>query len=396
MKIKLIYSIVLCIVFGSIISCNQESKDYSKVDLIPKFDNVSGYYGYATADGQFAIEPKYHQAYPFYKGRATVYDTTLIGGEKNGIIDKNGNEIVPLSYDHIDAMFINNYCGFKQNGLWGALDTLGNVVVPAMYDLLGDFTPAGITYFFSDADSAYGLINARGEVLLEPEFDLFYENTYAEAANDKPYIVVYKDGATGLINYETGEYTIPLSENQILSEYAQGMLFQFDYDNFYGYYVDEFGKKVIDQKYDDGYQFSEGLAWVEIDSKMAAIDTTGKIVIPSKYEYAYPFENGYAEVYKDEGYDTVVVIDKHGNEVYTGSGDDYIEIFTDKNEVYILINSDVSYCLNGKGKIVVPHEEMGKEWSAIYYFDNGVFRVEDQRGLPFHYYRNGRLIDSEE
>ena len=43
-------------------------------------------------------------------------------------------------------------------------------------------------------------------------------------------------------------------------------------------YIDKTGKMVINPQWDNGWEFSEGLAQVQLDGKWGFIDKTGKIV----------------------------------------------------------------------------------------------------------------------
>ena len=61
-------------------------------------------------------------------------------------------------------------------------------------------------------------------------------------------------------------------------------------------YEDASGKIIVAPKYDEGYNFFEGLAVVKLNEKYGFIDTTGKEVIPLKYDYVENFSEGFASV----------------------------------------------------------------------------------------------------
>ena len=63
-------------------------------------------------------------------------------------------------------------------------------------------------------------------------------------------------------------------------------------------------------KYDDAYNFSEGLALVKLNGKYGYIDKQGNEVIPLKYDYANNFLEGLALVRLNGKYG---YIDKQGN-----------------------------------------------------------------------------------
>lgn len=78
-------------------------------------------------------------------------------------------------------------------------------------------------------------------------------------------------------------------------------------------YKDESGKVVIEPLYDEAYNFSEGLAGVEIGEKVGFINTSGEMVIPAIYDSVTSFKEGLASVTLN---DKCAYIDKEGNEVF--------------------------------------------------------------------------------
>lgn len=70
-----------------------------------------------------------------------------------------------------------------------------------------------------------------------------------------------------------------------------------DYRNdFKAGFINSTGKEVISPKYDTAYNFSDGLAVVELNGKWGAVDETGKEIIPLKYNWMSDFSDGLAPV----------------------------------------------------------------------------------------------------
>ena len=91
-------------------------------------------------------------------------------------------------------------------------------------------------------------------------------------------------------------------------------------DNLYKFYQkgkwgykDGSGKVVIEPKYNEAFNFKEGLACVEMDEKCGFIDKNGNVVIDFIYDTACSFSEGVASVTKN---DKCAYIDKEGNLVY--------------------------------------------------------------------------------
>ncbi len=69
------------------------------------------------------------------------------------------------------------------------------------------------------------------------------------------------------------------------------------------YLLDENGKKVTDDTFEDARPFNgEGYAAVRIDGKWGFIDKDGKVVIKPEYVEARSFSNGFAAVRRATGY----------------------------------------------------------------------------------------------
>jgi len=77
-------------------------------------------------------------------------------------------------------------------------------------------------------------------------------------------------------------------------------------------YINKEGKEITELKYDDTGDFSEGLAVVKKDGKWGYINKEGKEIIELKYDYTWNFSEGLAVVKKNDkwGY-----INKEGKEI---------------------------------------------------------------------------------
>ena len=85
--------------------------------------------------------------------------------------------------------------------------------------------------------------------------------------------------------------------------------------------IDKTDRIVIPCKYDDAYDFSEGLARIKVDGKLGYIDRTGEVVIPCRYDEAWDFKNGFASVSVNRKWG---LIDKSGNVIISFKYDNYI------------------------------------------------------------------------
>lgn len=149
-------------------------------------------------------------------------------------------------------------------------------------------------------------------------------------------------------------------------------------------YVDKTGKCVIEAKYVEAEEFSEGLALVRkssaMDMQYGYINEHGEEVIPCKYTRASKFNEGYAWVsesnkWNTEGEFEYYYIDKNGNNVFkrtfkaTGNfSNGYAPVLID-GEIYVAPNHDIMQkwrYIDTKGRIA-----SNEIYDYAYEFSNG-------------------------
>lgn len=107
--------------------------------------------------------------------------------------------------------------------------------------LIGITLQAQIVPIYSTINDKYGYIDEKGQVIVEPKYDLAYDLNEGMAA--------------------------------------------FRLNGKYGF-IDQKGGEIIPPKYDQTWKFIGGYAAVKLDNKYGFIDKTGKEVIPLIYEDA--------------------------------------------------------------------------------------------------------------
>lgn len=118
-----------------------------------------------------------------------------------------------------------------------------------------------------------------------------------------------ENGKYGYKLKSTGEIVIPMKYDSA-RDFSEGLAFV--RLNSKSYFIDKIGKEVISLKYDDVYLFCEGVAGVRLNGKYGFIDKTGTEVVPLKYDDADYFVEGLAKVKYNGKYG---YIDKIGNEI---------------------------------------------------------------------------------
>lgn len=238
-------------------------------------------YGYIDHNGNIAIPPQYEYANPFYEGYAVVkaYD-------RYGMIDKQNREVFPIKYEFVTPMYEGLLFAGDDDGLAMYNNKFEQLTKPIYTQLIGK---SGDRILVA-RDGLYGYLDTKGKEVIPCQYEvatLFKDDRAA----------VMKGGKWGIINSK-GKVILPIEydNNGHRSEaylYHDGLAL-IQKDNLFGY-CDMDGNIVIIPCFTNAYQFSDGLAPVELGG-WGYIDTTGEMFIPPVFDIASPFEWGRAEV----------------------------------------------------------------------------------------------------
>jgi hypothetical protein len=214
---------------------------------------------------------------------------------KTGILDPNGKVIVPFKYDQLDLY--NNremqtpMAVVSQNGLKGAIDLQGKLLLAPQYELLmpecvvngssNDLYPDGMfsknrpnRYFFYKKDGKFGLLDNHLNVLLPNEYDKLLPS------DDDGLVCMEKGGKWGIMNSRTKKILLPM-------------------------------------EYDWKPVFTSGYFQIIRDRKYGLCDETGKVIIPPGDSIPVNFEPDYKGflVIRDFRAQTLSYADHYGHRV---------------------------------------------------------------------------------
>jgi hypothetical protein len=219
---------------------------------------------------------------------------------KWGYIDSLGNIIVTPQFDKVTDYFIAGYSEFELNGKHGFIDSTGHIAVPAEYEEL--------TYFYkglawAKKNNHWGAINNRNNIIIPFDYDTISGNMEIQP----------------MLIKESGKWI----------------------------YIDQSGKQVFKQDYDEANVFSGPLALAKRNGLYGYIDKKGNWVIPAESEEADHFREGEALVFQKGNY---YIIDTLGNKKLKIPSN-YAEL---SNTGFVKISSDTKWgVINTKGNIIV-------------------------------------------
>lgn len=156
---------------GKIIYVNvwEKCEEISVVECIEKKPSkeIINFYRFINAEKKFINKCRYENVSCFKDGMAKVKIDSLWG-----VIDNNGNEIIPTKYKQL-YRFPNKLFQVCNNNLWGIINSKNKVIVPIIYDYV--FPPSHECVVIKQNDK-YGVIDMNGNIIVKIEY-----NTYNEA-----------------------------------------------------------------------------------------------------------------------------------------------------------------------------------------------------------------------
>ncbi|MBJ2175221.1 WG repeat-containing protein [Aureibaculum sp. A20] len=243
----------------------------------------------------------------------------LIKVEKNefyGYINRKGESIIPCEYIDLSSFSKGLAYGYKQplthntiknkrHSMHGVIDSLGNIVVPMIYDEVLAYKNG---LFRVKKEDKYGFVDYYGKVIIPIEY------SYAQhTASSNGLFLVEK-------SWNQDEYFINLENKKVFTPVGYDEVHPFlgnraivKIKNKYGF-INGTGVLVIPLHYDGVTGFENGLARVEVKDKIGFINANGEIVIPIIYDEAdtYYFSNTYVKMKLN---DKPYFFDSKGNEV---------------------------------------------------------------------------------
>ncbi len=240
--------------------------------------------------------------------------------DKIGLMNMDRNVVTSARWDMADATDPDSVF-VTENGLYGLLNAEGEELIPPTYDLIRPF---------DSRDTArtlildkWGLISREGKVLIEPayhsigQFDEFgrarttlngkmglintegtvlLEPEYDEitAADGNGLAVARKDGQKALI---LKDGSIGKRTWQEIGTFAEGAA-PVQENGLWGYIRDD-GTVLREPEYQAAEGFSEGLAAVKKDGKWGWLNKDGQVAIDFMYDQAGSFREGWADVYAE-------------------------------------------------------------------------------------------------
>ncbi len=216
-------------------------------------------------------------------------------GDSMGVIDTLGNEILPVLFENIKWMhyypFASDLIFADSAGFWGAYNRKGTQIIPHIYSSLKYMEDGGNKY------SDYILLEQDGKMEVRKSdgrkiIPLLYYNIYQSPVDEPIFIVSSKDRKCSGVLDSNGKAIIEYGEQfiRIRKDFA------IVYKNKKLAALNKYGKILTECKYDYISNIHEARMEVKVDDKYGFIDTNGLEITEAKYDFVSDFDQGYAYV----------------------------------------------------------------------------------------------------
>ncbi|MBK6977762.1 MAG: WG repeat-containing protein [Cytophagaceae bacterium] len=259
---------------------------------------------------------------------------------------------------------------FAENGKYGLIDSLGNILVPPISDDIIYGREKNVTIISQNSKQIlYNFNNGK-----------ISKNKYDKIEYSYPHHIIQNGNKKGIIDNNGDEILPPSMEDVNIYEWYSIIKKNGKYA-----YRNHNGTMITDFEFDDGYTFYKNLCPVLKNQKFGLIDSTGKYLVDFIYDKMENLGNNYFKVSQDG---KLGVINTEGKLILNLNYSEYIETICRSGNCYP--NKDIKYLtvinlntsktglfdLNGK-------ELLPSEFENIYYFNNG-FIVDSE--LKSSYY----------
>ncbi len=238
----------------------------------------TGLYGFKNERGRLRVPCQYLDAKPYDGGYAPVQRETGWG-----LLDRNGQEIVPCIYDKT-GMLTADLALVCKKGLYGIIRAeTGEIGLPCQFNSISFFSD---DFLAAERDQQFTLIDHALRLNTDEYFDYIFP--IGSQGLDGLFIKVVRDGKYGLLDAE-GRLVLPCLYDQI-GPFLNGMS-RVKEGETYGM-MDRQGRLVIPCEYDWIEDFStSGIALAQKENKFCAFDKEGVAVVPLEFDDLSAYRN---------------------------------------------------------------------------------------------------------
>ena len=265
---------------------------------------------------------------------------------KYGTMDKNGNIIIPATYDNIVDFYGDQYISVligRKDGIVNANQEF--VVELGKYDMINKFND---TSFIAQKNNKFGLVSTSDEVIIDLIYDSMDATTDGNilARKDNKYIILDKNGKELILSdmdCEDGHISVQLTKTKY-PVYINPDGSKSDY-KLYQSYIGEYYIRDITDKYCCVYKQGEKIGLTDKNMNII-LPCEYTVLEPSKFDDVFIAEkDGVGKQYIDASGNPVEYLNKYKEATMTSSG--------------YIIGKDENYnkgMIDKSGNVIIPFE----------------------------------------
>lgn len=320
----------------------------------------------------------YNNFEPFFNPHASIVTTS---GNKKGLIDKSGVEIITAEFD--DILSLKKVTAIKNNSKWALINKEGKQLTDFIFDYINEHK----NFLFGQQDGARYLLNQdTGERLSDVKININYnfsdQDNNTDYGNDmdafivrsgERYTLLRKDGKTIITAKYLGKssdeyYTIKNDKNFGLMNSSGKLVIDSIYKdvgvagkddrlmNFYArkhddsvvYFTKDYKKIPIVA---ENYHVQNGRIVFSKNGKWGIMDESGKILIKPIYDMIDGFESYDYTTAKTDNFRKNGIISRDGKII---SPFIYDQIYDYQSKNMIVVSNNKYGLINHKGKSILP------------------------------------------
>ncbi|MFZ8846900.1 MAG: WG repeat-containing protein, partial [Candidatus Hydrothermia bacterium] len=301
-------------------------------------------YGLLRADNfKEVVKPKYSNIEKIWAFQSSIHEGVecteqgnknflkVYAGDKVGLIDTTGNEVIPVKYEDINIVSgEKTLVKYKENGKWGIMDLSGKVILQANYEWVC-YNEGKVIFAVLD-NKPYAFDTSGKEIQYEfkkeEEYSKNYEAQYEfeDKEDYGDFSIVSRAGKKGVVSKD-GKVIIPIAYDEIRYD-NRNEIFLIAKGNKWGL-ANKKGKIFVPLKYDYLTTFCKGLIAVKYKEKFGLMDKTGRIIVPPKYDIL-----GLVRESDDEGYSIITI---------SGGGSGFFSTFVGNRSLFERFEYEIKY-----------------------------------------------------
>ncbi|HFC01119.1 MAG TPA: WG repeat-containing protein, partial [Phaeodactylibacter sp.] len=230
-------------------------------------------WGYIDTSGKIVITPQYSFVEKMVNQVGIVEK-----GKKTGAVHLDGSAVLPCQFDKV--CFLENTNNrilqvYRNNGKYGLIDTLADIIVGLNYDQIGRFSEDRLAVF---RKGRWGFVNLKGQEIIPCRYRKV--NAFQEG-----YAAVQLGNQWGFID-KNGKIIIEFKYRRV-GNFKDGLAWVVTGEGVG--YINDRDEKVIRPKFDKAYDFEKNVARVVVDGKYGLINKRGEYFLKPKYNHIEPF-----------------------------------------------------------------------------------------------------------